>query len=334
LWGTVLWLAGWNPLIASYALVFLNLIGLVFLYLAAKKIGGDRMATDSAIIYVFLPVSINYSNFLWNPNFLLILTPIFLWFLASALKNKNPFWFLYSGIMAGVCLQFHFQFTLIIFGTGLIMLLKKEKLKNLIVFMVGMTLGYSPLLVFDLRNNFYNIRTIFEWLKFGSDEKFNFQIYYFLAFIPIFSLFFGLIISKLNKVFIRSGLFLVLIVYSFSIKITQNRALGMPEHWTYSDLDRAAKIIEREGHNFNIVNLLSGDTRFYSLRYLLIKENKEPRPIDSYEFADQLFIVSYDDIEKTKNNPVWEISSFGKSTLKRKWKLNQKVNLYELIKAK
>ncbi len=330
----ILGISKWNPLISSYVLVGLNLISLWFLFAAIKTLFGKKIAELSLVVYIFLPASINFSNFLWNPNFLLILLPVFLWFLSKSIKSNKIKWFLGAGVMAGICLQFHFQFTLILFLTLIFFIYKKIKWHEIIVFLIGIIAGYSPLLVFDLRNNFYNIKTIFEWLRFGGDEKFNFHIYYFLAFIPLISIVAGMILNKLNNKFIQYGLILILIIYSFFTKYTETEAFGMPKDWSYSELEKTSKIVEQMGTNFNVVNLLSGDTRFYSLRYLLTKDQKNPRNVDSYQSADELFVVSYDMEEKTLNNPVWEISSFGKAEIKNKWELNKKVNLYELVKSK
>ena len=92
-------------------------------------------------------------------------------------------------------------------------------------------------------------------------------------------------------------------------------------------------IISENKKNYNIANLLSGDTRAQDLRYLLTINNNPPMGVEDYPAADWLFVVSRYDRLKTKNDPVWEISSFTPSEILEVWPIQNGINLYLMKKT-
>lgn len=326
-------ISNWNIIAAACFLVFFNFLALVVLYIAAEKIFNKKIAVITAIFYIFLPVTINFSNFLWNPNFLLILTPFFIFLGAKSLIYKKWWNYLIWGILGGICFQFHFQFALILLFTFLFLIFKKQNIKNIGWFISGALVGYSPLLIFDLRNNFYNIKTILEWLKFGGDEKFGFQIYYFLSFVPFICLGFGWLINKLKNKNFLILLMIIFIGYSFGKVLKQKEAFGMPKGWNYSLQKETIKKILINGcpSDFNVASTLNGDTRAYDLRFLLIRNGCKPMDVDKYPEIKTLFLVAPKE-RRPENETVWEINSMGKVKIKREEKLNEAVIFYELEK--
>ncbi len=323
----------WNLIVSSYYLVFFNFLALIFLYLAAKKIFNKKIAIITSLSFVFLPISINFSNFLWNPNFLLILTPVFIFLGSKSINNKNNWCFLIWGILGGICLQYHFQFALILFLTLLFLIFKKQIWKNIFLFIVGMMMGYSPLLIFDLRNNFYNVKTIWEWIRYGNDQNFGAQIYYFLSFVPFFCLGLAWIIGKLKNKLILILLLISLISYSFYVKISQNKAFGMPDGWNYPLQKQVVKKILENGcpKDFNVASTISGDTRAYDLRFLLKIKNCEPMGVEEYPKAEKLFLVASINRPPEKEK-VWEVSSFGEFKINRQENVTPNIIFYELEK--
>lgn len=328
----VMLICDWNVIMASYFLVFLNFLALIILYLTAKKIFNKKIAIITAIIFTFLPISINFSNFLWNPNFLLILTPVFI-FLGTKSFASKKWWYLIWGIFGGICLQFHFQFVLILFFTFLFLILKKQEWKNILLFIGGTGIGYSPLLVFDLRNNFYNIKTILEWLKFGGDEKIAVPIYYFLSFVPFVCLGLAWLMNKIRDKTLLILLLISLISYSFYTKINQKEALGMPNGWNYLLQEKTVEKIMKNGcpNNFNVASTISGDTRSYDLRFLLTAKNCKPMMVEEYPKAEKLFLIAPKN-RSPETETVWEVQSLGKFKINQKIDLSSDIIFYQLDK--
>ena len=328
----VMLISGWNIVLASYFLVFLNFIALIFLYLSTKKIFNKKIAITTSLLFTFLPTSINFSNFLWNPNFLLILMPIFI-FLGSKAFFSKKYWYLIWGILGGICLQFHFQVVLILFFTFLFLILKKIEFKKFLLFVGGAIIGYSPLLIFDLRNNFYNVRTMLEWLRFGGDEKMAFPLYYFLSFVPFLCMGLAWLIGKIKNKMIIVLLLSGLVLYSFYIKINQKEALGMPNGWNYVWQQKVVDKILEKGcpKNFNIASTISGDTRSYDLRFLMTAKSCRPMNVEEYPKAEKLFLVAPDNRPPEKET-VWEVSSLGKFKINQKIEITPKIIFYEIEK--
>lgn len=323
----------WNVVTASSLLVFLNFLALIFLYLSAKEIFNKKAAIIASVFFIFSPFLINFSNFIWNPNLLLILTPLFLFIGVNSFKYKKWWLFIIWGFLGGICLQYHFQFGLILLLTFLFLIIKKVNFKKILFFVIGGLIGYSPLLIFDLRNNFYNIRTIFEWLIYGSDGKFVISPFYFLSFVPFLCLGLGWLITKVKYKFIGYFVLIVYVCFSSLKVIKQKGAFGMPENWNYQLQQKTIEKIMGNGclNNFNVASTVSGDTRGYDLRFLLTKNGCAPMGVEEYPKAETLFLVAPID-RPPETEKVWEVSSFGKFEIKREENLGEKIKFYELKK--
>ena len=201
------------------------------------------------------------------------------------------------------------------------------------MFIGGVVIGYSPLLIFDLRNNFYNIKTIFQWLWLGGDEKIIVPIYYFLAFVPFICLGLACFVDKLKNKLVLILLMISLIGYSFYIKINQKEALGMPGGWNYLLQEEVVNKIMKNDcpNNFNVASTISGDTRAYDLRFLLTVKNCKPMGIEEYSKAEKLFLIAPIN-RPPENETVWEVSTFGKFKTNQKINLTTNINFYELEK--
>lgn len=323
-------LSGWDVVRSSYFLVGFNLLSLLLLYLTTKKIFNKKIALFTFVINVFLPFSINFSNFIWNPNILMTLTPVFLFLgFKSWEKNKN-IWFIYWGTLGGICLQYHFQFGLIILATFIFLWFRRLKIKKILSFVWGLFLGYFPLILFDLRNNFYNIKTFGQWLCSNSNESFSFQIHYFLSFVPLICIGIGWFLEKIKNKIIIIMVFLVFIIYSFNLKLNEKNS-----NWNYVvKKEIVANIIENGcPKNFNVATTIKGDTRAYDLRYLLNINGCKSMGVEEYPSTEKLFLIAPVD-RPPETETVWEVSSLGKFKINRQEKLTENILFWELEKIK
>lgn len=318
-------LGNWDPVRVAELITLMSLVSMGFLYKAAAEAFDEKIALTTILMWTLLPKAIDFAGLIWNPSLLLILVPPLLYTAISAIKNKKWWQFGIWGILLGWALQCHFQAGLLVIATIAIGAIKKIKLKNWMWGGVGFLIGYAPLLVFDIRNNFYNVRTIGEWLGSGGSHGLGLQQFYFLEFLP------GLTILA-AKYFYRwrwwltAGIILIMIK---SIFMTV-RAKGMPDGWTYRDLKKTSEIVEtKAGQEFNVINLLSGDTQFKPLRYLLTIRNKMPMPTNKYD--KQLWIVKYNDRAMISDDKTpWELKEAVNKKIAEKWEINKKIELVEL----
>lgn len=327
----IMLLANWQPIRGAVILVLLNLGSMIFLYLGVKKLINKKVARLSCLLWVFCPASIDYSNNLWNPSLMLLIIPVAIYFFALTAKRGKFFDFGLLGLSLGVGLQLHFQVAILIGLAAFFIIIRKEG-KGIFWYCLGLIIGYAPLLLFDIRNNFYNIKTMWEWLIWGQKTELKLFDYYFLSWWPIIIIILGWMANKYRYL----GIIIMIVLTVIAGKtLDRTQAKGMPGFWNYEDLEKTQKIISEQKNekNFNIVNLLSGDTRFWPLRYLLTIKGIEPMPIDKYGEAEQLMVVAYNN-QKVIDNPVWEISSMGKSKIDNVWQINEQVSLYRLVKEK
>lgn len=315
-------LASWDPENITIIITLMSLASMGFLYMTTKKLFGKGVGVFSVIIWTLLPTAIDFSGLIWNPSLLLILVPPTLYVGVLTIKEKKWWQFGILGMLLGWCLQCHFQAGLLIILTGLVMVFKRIKLSKWIYLLMGFLIGYFPLVVFDFRNNFYNTKTIFEWIG-QRGNGLEMQQFYLLEFLPI-------LVILIAKIFYRSRLFLIggLIIFLCWSVTNQKQAKGMPMFWNYRDLRKTSEIVMKKAESeYNVVNLLSGDTRFYSLRYLMTAEGKLPMPIDKYD--KELWVVSYKD-NNLKNSTVWELEKTENMEERARFEINPKVDLIQL----
>lgn len=256
------------------------------------------------IFFLLNPLTLVFSNFIWNPNWLLLFVPLSLF----SLINKR--WFL-AGLFLGLSLQFHYQIAL------LILFIFLKFCKQLPKIVPGFLIGYSPIILFELRNNFYNFRTILEYLSSPKTDNFIFQPYYFIFLIPFLS--FLLAKLKTNYIFLLAYLPFYFLLYE---KQTPS----------YSTWQKASQIIlenQNKNNNFNVANLTYGDTQAWALRYLLYSKGLTSNPVNHYPQDQTLWVVSSPG--KLISQKVWELNSFPSSPT-AKYLLDHDLNLYYFSK--
>jgi hypothetical protein len=327
-------LFNWQVIAGSYFLIGLNLISLFLIYFSAKKLFGYKSGIISALAFAVFPETVFYTKFIWNPNYLFLISSLIISLLAGLWNLKPSLKNIFIGILLGLGLQFHYQVILLsLILVPYLFLKSKSKLSTLALTVLGFCLGYLPIIIFELRNNFYNLKTIYFILRQGGTSQTSLvQNHYYLSFIPFIIVYFFGYLTKLSKTqkwlnFVI-GLFLGWSVFASWNQINTNR--GMPGDWRFPYLQQAAKVIQDQNpNNFNIANIISGDTRAHALRYLLTVKNIQPMGFEDYPQAQNLYVISSLSEKETKNHPVWEIQSFnGKIT--QHWPLdpNNQFHLY------
>jgi hypothetical protein len=327
-------LGQWDPLWSS--LFFVIYAGLMIfpLFLGTKWLVNTKAAYLMVLVYSFLPVLMEYTRFLWNPNFQLSLLPILILLMGKFKITQQKKWFIAVAIMVGFLLQFHYQFLFVMFGIFIYyFLFQKLTAKYLVLFLIGITIGFSPLLLFELRHQFYNAQTVLIFLKTLAQAKsvgatgVHFQVHYVLTvfFMSLLALT-SLMKAKLNdRVIWLCGA--ILITWSLIMTVHQpSHAFGMPAHWNLLKEQRAAAIIEGQHlENFRVINLVY-DTKAAVQTYLLIK-NGVKQEYEDYINEDYLFVVS--DEAELGRTQAYEFTTFSPKELKQTWTLDtQGHNLY------
>ena len=342
----VLYLANWQPLSISYLFIFLQFISLIILYRTITRVLKDwKLAIFFSFIFSLLPVVVEHSNYLWAPNLLIPLSVILIALVIKFMKAKHHRFILsgLTGLVGGIGFYIHPSFILavgIVFGW--VAFRRKWNLASLLFFIGGLVLGISPLIMFDLRHDFYNIRTVLfifsESPQGAHSSAAKFNPHYLFPVIPFVLYAFSVVLKKIQQVnrFIVPVIFTGLGIYSFlTVLSVPSHGFGMPEGWNYPGVRKAEKIILSENVNdFNLIDLLTGDVRATSLRYLLIIDHKPPKTVDEYPDTQRLFIYSRLPVEEILKGNLWEIDVIRPVKFVKQWDIQNGVRLYLVERTK
>ena len=131
----------------------------------------------------------------------------------------------------------------------------------------------------------------------------------------------------------------IILILIFALSWVQTKVindtipLGHPVGWNYLTQKEVVNKILKNGcpNNFNIASTVSGDTRSYDLRFLLITKGCKPMGVEEYPNAEKLFLIAPID-RPSETETVWEVSVLGKFEVKREEILTEKIVFWELEK--
>lgn len=295
------------PITAYFA--FLNLATGLILYFLVQKVFNRKLAFLSLIIFIFNDLMIYHPLFIWNYNYLPLVGLLLFYFA----YRKNAFW---VGLIGGLGISIQFLFGPIAFVAAVYVLIKsKRKLKDILLILCGIFLGNMPMFIFDIRHDFYHMRTLYQYfvdtLAGRSDAALNY--YYFLPFWPVFSLAFAWLVLKMikyNKIIAAGILGIYIYLNLTSPRINFTMPTGMPPGIKISDMDAASKIVAQDASgNFNIAEVLDFDSRAYVFRYFLeYKYSKIPEDVESYPNAKTLYVMAPQGYNFGESQ-TWEVKS-------------------------
>ncbi len=145
-----------SPLGAVYPNTIFYTLSIPVFYLLAQRYSNKKFFTIfSTLLYALSPITVTHARFFWNPNLLIPLS-VFFWYLALSPANSKHFSLklLSSGILAGIMFNFHY-FSIIPVAFFCLYLLLSKKFDHLLYLAFGFFLGSFPLILFELKNNFY-----------------------------------------------------------------------------------------------------------------------------------------------------------------------------------
>lgn len=137
------------------------------LYKFLKEVSGFWPGVLSGLLYATAPLIVRYSRSSWNPNPLPFFALLQIYSIYLAISRKKPLYFLIAGLSFGIAIQLHYLAIMLIPISFLIIALNsnfKSWAKTAILLAVGAAVTFSPFLTFEIRHNFPNFKTIFEFV--------------------------------------------------------------------------------------------------------------------------------------------------------------------------
>lgn len=164
-----------NP-VGPAIMVALFSLGTIFLiWKLVSEFYSKKAAFFACLLYGLAPLVIIHSHSSWNPNILPFFSTLIIYSLLKAKSTRQILWILIAGMSFGIAIQLHYValvFIPIIFAS--LVLLKSFNLRNIFLGISGFILLFSPFLIFEIRHEFINTRTIFEFAtRTGNEQTFG-----------------------------------------------------------------------------------------------------------------------------------------------------------------
>lgn len=333
---------GYDPLSPTLLFLLLNLASGVGLFLLAQRYLGKGVGLISLILFMFSPIMVSISRYVWHLNLLVPVIVLSIWLTYKSFESSRGIWFVILGVSLGLGFGFHISFSLwvlITFVICFVMLWRRKKISSLLLILFGFLLGNLPTIIFDLRHDFYNLRTMLTFLREslrGGQSGFSFQTYHFVYFIvPLILILSQLIHRRLSSKFITLILMGYLLITASFWNLFAEYPKGMPSGTNLNYLKQISSLIVSDSRSdFEVASIVDGETRAENLRYILkYLQHKPALGYDKYPEADILYVISYRN-QNPLEKDVWEINSLKPATVSSEWQINPLIKLTKIQRIK
>ncbi len=337
--GAIGLISRWDPLIITGFFIFLEFIFYLFFIFFLKRKFNPFWALLTFVFIALSPYLVIHSRFFWNPHLLIPLSILVLLFSEKYFLEKQIEYLFLAAFFWGFAFACHYS--AVLWGLFFLFIFIKSRqslnLKSYLAVIIGFFLGNLPFFIFEIRHNFYNIKTLFYVFTHSSQSNYS-NSHYFVFSLLIFIIFILLSLLLRIKNKLISNLILIIIFVSLFLvqaKIFKNYSpLDTIPGWNYPEQQKVADLIVKNDcpRNFNIAATIQGDTRFYDLRYLLNLRDCNPMPVETYPQAQKLFLVAPPN-RPVESEAVWEVNSFRPFKINKKTPINDQIILFELDKV-
>jgi hypothetical protein len=332
----------WNVVLMTAFFTLLWIVFFIFTFVWLRNKFGNLIALTVYAVISFLPVFMPLSRTMWNPHFVPLFGILFLWALDK--RGRNTIYYFLSGLFFGLGLNVHYSTVLwipiVFWVVGQEMRKRKFLLKNWLLFSGGVFLAELPLVLFELRHNFYNLKTIIFQLKYGELSRgYTFALPYYFLYpgIPVFGFLLGYCLQKLmkTKIFTPLTVLLVLVILLF---LKQDLGVygqkgAYPRGWNLARQKQVVDLIIADNEpEFEVAETINSDTRAAEIRWWLRRKNIQVMGVADYDKARVLYLIA------PKRRPpvsetVWEVSAMRPFKIEFQKDLGEGLYLYKLVKS-
>lgn len=160
-----------DPVGPSYFVAIMSVATVLLLYKFIKDALGFWPAILTSLLYSTAPLIVRYSRSSWNPNPLPFFSLLLMYFIYLGITKKKNIFFLAAGVSFGIALQLHYLAALLFIIAAPIVCFNtsvRNWPKIILLALVGFTITFSPFLIFEIRHNLPNFRTILEFTTRGT----------------------------------------------------------------------------------------------------------------------------------------------------------------------
>lgn len=211
-----------DPVGPAYLVAILGVATVLLLYKFINEALGFWPAILVSSLYGIAPLIIRYSRSSWNPNPLPFFSLLLIYFIYLGIKKKRYIYFLAAGVSFGIAIQLHYLAAILFLISAIIVCVNtnfKNWPKIALLAIIGFLITFSPFLIFEIRHNFPNIRTILEFTTRGTTIGYKTTHFVWLVsntgniLLEEISLLRGTLLTKLVFWILSAGSVLGLIIY-------------------------------------------------------------------------------------------------------------------------
>jgi hypothetical protein len=167
--------------------------------------------------------------------------------------------------------------------------------------------------------------------------SFSLLPHYFLSVIPFFIFGASYVLTllwKKNTYTAQCAIVVFLFWSLWTLLPIPDHGFTMTTGWNYEGVHKVAEIIKSEHPDtYNVVDILTGDTRAMAVRSLLTLWGNPPLAVDRYPESETLYIFSRVPIEQILEGEMWETSFITPGTVLKRWNIQNDVQLYAVKKG-
>lgn len=160
-------LTRFDPVGPSIMVAIFGVATVFLLYKFTKETVGFYPAILASFLYATAPLVVRYSRSSWNPNPLPFFSLLMIYFIYLAITRKKSLFFLLSGACFGIAIQLHYL-SIVLIPIAFLIIVLNTKLKSMpkifALSALGAVITFSPFLVFEIKHNFPNFKTILEFV--------------------------------------------------------------------------------------------------------------------------------------------------------------------------
>ncbi|MFH1199036.1 MAG: hypothetical protein V1650_02605 [Candidatus Omnitrophota bacterium] len=156
-----------NPVIAVSYIALLNIFAVYLCFLFCSHFLNKRVALIASAFFAVNPWVILYSHKIWANNLLVLFVLVFFYSLFKVIFTHKYRYFFLSLLALAILTQLHFSaiFLGIVLVLTIFIFQLRIKIRDYIAAIGVFIILYIPYILFDLKNNFYNLNA---FLKFSS----------------------------------------------------------------------------------------------------------------------------------------------------------------------
>lgn len=156
-----------EPIAGTVFQTFLQIITIPLIFILGKKLKNETVGLIASFLFAISPLMIDYSRAGFNAHPAILFSTLIIYVFLSLINNFSVVKGIVLGILIGFILQMHYlsiSIALFIFFYPIMLDRKLLKIKYYLTIFLGIIVGLSPFLLFEIRHQFLNLNLLIKYI--------------------------------------------------------------------------------------------------------------------------------------------------------------------------